>query len=156
MEDFTGQGLDDLAKRVARTPLAARQTFTDDPLRVLRCVRFSARYGLTMDDEVILAIQDEDIRRSLQSKVSRERIGIEITKMLDKAPKASLDHLMSLGLYSTVFGAGKQEQSVLDYAEILEHLDDVESIHWLAAAVSPFGSDAKDVISTYLKVSFAL
>ncbi|KAK9834819.1 hypothetical protein WJX81_001018 [Elliptochloris bilobata] len=49
VEDFTERGLADLAAQVIRTPLPAAETFTDDPLRVLRAVRFGARFGFSLD-----------------------------------------------------------------------------------------------------------
>ncbi|KAK0629926.1 hypothetical protein B0T17DRAFT_203988 [Bombardia bombarda] len=48
VEDFTG-GLPDMAARLIRTPLEPLQTFTDDPLRVLRLVRFASRLGFVID-----------------------------------------------------------------------------------------------------------
>lgn len=64
IEDHTGKGLDDLANKIARTPLPPLQTFQDDPLRVLRCVRFASRFDLTIADEVCLAIRDPEIQVS--------------------------------------------------------------------------------------------
>ena len=45
VEDFTGMGMEDLTKGAVRTPLPPRTTFLDDPLRILRAVRFAARFG---------------------------------------------------------------------------------------------------------------
>ena len=64
VEDFTGRGISDLSDRIARTPLPPRQTFHDDPLRVLRCVRFASRFGLNIADDVVEVMQDRDIRVS--------------------------------------------------------------------------------------------
>jgi tRNA nucleotidyltransferase (CCA-adding enzyme) len=44
IEDFTGKGLDDLKNGTIRTPLEPFQTFIDDPLRVLRTIRFANRF----------------------------------------------------------------------------------------------------------------
>jgi len=46
IEDYTGKGLDDLWAGIARTPLDPYKTFTDDPLRILRTVRFASRFSL--------------------------------------------------------------------------------------------------------------
>lgn len=51
MEDFTDLGLHDLAARLIRTPLPPKETFADDPLRVLRLIRFSSRLGFTIVPE---------------------------------------------------------------------------------------------------------
>jgi tRNA nucleotidyltransferase (CCA-adding enzyme) len=57
-------GLDDLNSRIARTPLPPRQTFHDDPLRILRCVRFASRFGLIIAEEVEAAILDVEVKAS--------------------------------------------------------------------------------------------
>eukprot|EP01047_Picozoa_sp_COSAG01_P104808 COSAG01_NODE_34089_length_553_cov_4.048458_2_plen_57_part_01 len=49
VEDLTRRGLQDLSDGLARTPLEPSQTFTDDPLRVLRAVRFASRFDLVVD-----------------------------------------------------------------------------------------------------------
>jgi tRNA nucleotidyltransferase (CCA-adding enzyme) len=46
IEDLTGKGISDLQARICRTPLDPLQTFMDDPLRVLRAVRFARRFDL--------------------------------------------------------------------------------------------------------------
>ena len=42
------QGFNDLREGTIRTPLAPRETFQDDPLRVIRCIRFASRFGFAM------------------------------------------------------------------------------------------------------------
>jgi tRNA nucleotidyltransferase (CCA-adding enzyme) len=56
IEDFTGRGVADLEAGVVRTPLPPRETFLDDPLRVLRCVRFAARFGFRIEAGVRAAV----------------------------------------------------------------------------------------------------
>ncbi|SRR5258708_38593566 len=56
------QGLEDLKAGIIRTPLAPRETFMDDPLRVLRCVRFASRFEYTLQDEVQHAMVQNDIK----------------------------------------------------------------------------------------------
>ncbi|EER08907.1 conserved hypothetical protein [Perkinsus marinus ATCC 50983] len=82
VEDFTGTGLADLRAGVIRTPLEPTITFQDDPLRILRAVRFSTRLGFKLDDEIMKAASDPNIYGLLLVKVSRERWGVEIHKML--------------------------------------------------------------------------
>lgn len=72
MEDYCGKGLLDLgladsSTRLIRTPLPPFQTFRDDPLRVVRAVRFASRFGnlgFTIDHELKVAIQREEIQVS--------------------------------------------------------------------------------------------
>lgn len=89
VEDFTGKGLEDLNNGLIRTPLEPFQTFSDDPLRVLRCIRFATRYGFTLDNSIIEAAQRDAIRRGVCENVSKERIGTEIDKMLNCRLKCS-------------------------------------------------------------------
>jgi tRNA nucleotidyltransferase (CCA-adding enzyme) len=61
IEDHTHLGLSDLANKLVRTPLDPLQTFRDDPLRVLRCVRFASRFGYELVDELKQAVRNEEI-----------------------------------------------------------------------------------------------
>ena len=78
-EDATGQGIPDLVDRVLRTPRPPRETFIDDPLRVLRVARFAARLPtFQLHPELYGAARDPTVRDALARKVSRERIGLEL------------------------------------------------------------------------------
>jgi tRNA nucleotidyltransferase (CCA-adding enzyme) len=81
VEDFAG-GLSDLQSKLIRTPLHPYQTFMDDPLRVLRLIRFASRLGFKIDAESEECMKDPSIQNGLKLKISRERIGIEVEKML--------------------------------------------------------------------------
>lgn len=81
VEDYTS-GIDDLAKKLIRTPLEPRTTFMDDPLRVLRLIRFASRLGFTVDAESEACMKDPAVKEALKLKISRERVGTEIEKML--------------------------------------------------------------------------
>ena len=82
VEDLTERGLQDMKLGVIRTPLSPYQTFRDDPLRVLRCIRFASKLGYSIDPETEQAMSDTSIREALRAKISRERVGIEVEKML--------------------------------------------------------------------------
>lgn len=82
LEDLTKRGLDDMKKRIIRTPLDPYQTFKDDPLRVLRLIRFASRLGYKIDQETESAMQNEDISVALKLKISKERVLTELDKML--------------------------------------------------------------------------
>lgn len=104
IEDFTGRGWDDMQARIIRTPLDPYQTFKDDPLRVLRLIRFAARLDYSLDPESEKYMQDESIKQALQAKISRERVGVEIEKMLrHENALVALKLLDRLSLYTTVF-----------------------------------------------------
>ena len=84
VEDLTARGLDDLERQVIKTPLEPLQTFRDDPLRVLRSIRFASRLGYRIAVEDEAAMSDASIKAALRNplKISRERVGVEIIKML--------------------------------------------------------------------------
>lgn len=81
VEDFVG-GLGDLEAKLIRTPMEPLQTFLDDPLRVLRLVRFASRLGFTIDRAAEEVMGDQRVLGNLKVKISRERIGVELEKMM--------------------------------------------------------------------------
>lgn len=52
----------DLQSGIIRTPLPPRETFSDDPLRVLRCIRFASRFGFELTEDVREAAKDQVIQ----------------------------------------------------------------------------------------------
>ena len=62
IEDYTGHGISDLSERIARTPLPPLETYLDDPLRVLRTIRFAARFALQISPEAKAAFELPEIR----------------------------------------------------------------------------------------------
>lgn len=91
--DLLGVGMADLRDGILRTPLEPQQTFFDDPLRMLRAVRFRWQLGFLFSPGLAEAIQMEAPR--LQA-ISAERIRDEFSKMI-RSPEA-LQELMDLGL----------------------------------------------------------
>jgi poly(A) polymerase len=98
VEDRLGTGLADLAARLLRTPLDPVLTFEDDPLRMLRAIRFAAQLDFRLDPSLVPAM------RSLAGRlrppvVSVERIADELRKMLlSERPQLALELLDSGGL----------------------------------------------------------
>ncbi|GMF81358.1 unnamed protein product [Aspergillus oryzae] len=82
VEDFTRRGFQDMRDQVIRTPMEPYQTFKDDPLRVLRLIRFASRLGYRIDEDTENAMKNKDISEALKLKISRERVGTEMMKML--------------------------------------------------------------------------
>lgn len=84
-------GLDDLDDCIIRTPCEPDKTFSDDPLRMMRAVRFASQLGFDIDDETFDGIARQAERIKI---VSRERIATELNKiMASPAPSIGL-HLM--------------------------------------------------------------
>lgn len=100
------QGIDDLRNGILRTPLDPRVTFLDDPLRVLRAVRFASRFELALDPELRAAIELAEVKEALVKKVSRERVGKELVGMLVGSaahPERALRLLHELNLCGPIF-----------------------------------------------------
>ena len=100
VEDFTGRGVRDIQDRVVRTPLDPAKTFSDDPLRMLRTIRFAARYGWKVAPDAMIALGSPDLREKLRRKVSRERKGIELVDMLSSGfPEVAVEMLIDTGIF---------------------------------------------------------
>mmetsp|Transcript_6274 Transcript_6274/g.10759 ORF Transcript_6274/g.10759 Transcript_6274/m.10759 type:complete len:613 (+) Transcript_6274:125-1963(+) len=82
VEDFTGNGMKDLDEKRIRTPLPPIKTFQDDPLRMLRAIRFASRFQFSLDEEIMRALKEPEILEALKTKISRERVGLEFQKMI--------------------------------------------------------------------------
>ena len=82
VEDFTGRGFHDMERQLIKTPLPPLQTFKDDPLRILRAIRFASRLGYEIATDDKEAMCNSIVKTALKAKISRERVGAEITKML--------------------------------------------------------------------------
>jgi tRNA nucleotidyltransferase (CCA-adding enzyme) len=61
------------------------ETLGMDPLRLLRCVRFAARFGFELDPDLAAAMADEALQKELKHGIARQRIATEVTKMLTGA-----------------------------------------------------------------------
>jgi poly(A) polymerase len=93
-------GLDALKEQVLRTPGRPEDSFSDDPLRILRAARFAAKLGFTIADDVRAAMTEQAHRLSI---VSTERITGELTKlMLSPDPALGIDILVQTGVADRV------------------------------------------------------
>ncbi len=89
-------GLRDLDARVLRTPGRPKDSFSDDPLRMMRAARFTAQLGFEVDPAVVDAIRDMAPRLSI---VSAERVRDELVKLVcAPQPRRGLSLLVSTGL----------------------------------------------------------
>jgi len=113
IEDFTGYGLMDLEYGILRTPLRPKGTFLDDPLRVLRCVRFATRYRYQITKEVMDEMTSPVVHQALRTKVSRERFGIELSgTFCDGCHISALTLLKRTGLGAVVFGLDDESMEI--------------------------------------------
>lgn len=90
------QGVVDLAKKLIRTPLTPEISFSDDPLRMLRAIRFASQLDFAIDDEVRRAIV---AMRGRLEIISAERVREEFTKIiLSGQPRLGITLLVESGL----------------------------------------------------------
>lgn len=95
------QGLKHLANGILKTPLEPGATFSDDPLRMMRGIRFATQLGFTLEAETLEAIRRHAHRIAI---VSKERIADELNKILMcKKPSLGLDLLFQTGLLKLIF-----------------------------------------------------
>ncbi|CAI4060627.1 tRNA adenylyltransferase SKDI_05G2500 [Saccharomyces kudriavzevii IFO 1802] len=117
VEDFTRRGLRDLKDGILRTPLPAKQTFLDDPLRVLRLIRFASRFNFSIDPEVMAEMGDPQINTAFNSKISRERVGVEMEKILvGPTPLLALQLVQKAHLDNVIF-FWHNDKSVVEFNE---------------------------------------
>mgnify|MGYP001262882257 CR=1 FL=1 len=101
------EGVYDLKTRVLRTPLDPMITLLDDPLRMLRGLRFSITKGFIIDSELWNSMLDPRVLDKLKEVVSHERMREEITKMMKHDTIKSLKLLNKIpGLMEVVFSNG--------------------------------------------------
>ena len=94
-------GLGDLRQRILRTPLEPEQTFSDDPLRMMRAARFASQLNFMVDWHAMEAMQSMADRISI---VSQERITDEFLKIMESdKPSIGLRILYEAGLMQYVF-----------------------------------------------------
>jgi len=128
-------GLADLARGVLRTPAPPSESFADDPLRMLRAVRFVSTLGVTVDDDVLAAT------RAMAGELGRitpERVQAELHKLLlGNAPRTALELLVDSGLADVVLPElpalrmtadehGQHKDVYLHTLQVLEQAIDLE------------------------------
>ena len=94
-------GKKDIDAGIIRTPLEPHQTFSDDPLRMMRAIRFSTQFNFTIDSETFQAITETADRLEI---ISQERITAEFNKILvTDLPSKGINLLNQSGLLKIFF-----------------------------------------------------
>lgn len=94
-------GLEDMRQGNIRTPLDPDITFSDDPLRMMRCVRFATQLNFYIEDETFEALERNKERINI---ISRERIADELNKiLLSPIPSKGFVDLDRCGLLELIF-----------------------------------------------------
>ncbi len=94
-------GLSDLTKKIIKTPLAPELTFSDDPLRMMRAIRFASQLHFTIEEKTLKAINANAERIKI---VSSERIADELNKIImSEVPSVGFKLLYTTGLLKIIF-----------------------------------------------------
>ena len=94
-------GIKDIENKILRTPLEPEITYSDDPLRMMRAIRFSSQLGFTIENKSLEAISKNKQRISI---VSKERITDELNKIiLSPIPSVGFKLLFDTGLLHFIF-----------------------------------------------------
>jgi poly(A) polymerase len=94
-------GTTDLENKLIKTPLDPEITFSDDPLRMMRAIRFATQLDFSIDESAINAIKKQKERISI---VSKERVTDELNKIiLSKTPSIGFKYLFDTGLLHLIF-----------------------------------------------------
>ena len=105
-------GVADLKLGILRTPLPAEQTMMDDPLRILRALRFQITKGFSIHEDIWMAMAQPEILEKLKTTVSAERIRDEVFKMMKQDTPMTIKVLSLVdnhsipGFIDLVFGRG--------------------------------------------------
>lgn len=126
-------GYDDIKKKIIRTPVSPEKTFYDDPLRILRGIRFATKLRFEIEKETLEGMKKNVSRLSI---VSMERISEEILKILEtKTPSRGfylMDEIGALGIILPEVAALKEKMTDHACKELFTHtlrvLDNI-SIH---------------------------
>lgn len=101
VDPFDGSG--DLEKKIIRTPLGPEKSFSDDPLRMMRAIRFASQLGFTIDENTWEGIKGMAERIKI---ISQERVTDELNKIILSArPSIGFDLLYRSGLLKFIFPA---------------------------------------------------
>ncbi|MDP3641626.1 MAG: HD domain-containing protein [Bacteroidota bacterium] len=94
-------GIQDIEDQIIRTPLEPGITFSDDPLRMMRAIRFATQLGFTIEHKTLVAIAKNKDRIHI---ISKERIGEELNKIiLSSKPSIGFKLLEKTGVLEIIF-----------------------------------------------------
>ncbi len=122
LDPFDGQS--DLRAGILRTPLDPAATFSDDPLRIIRAMRFAAQLGFTVEPNVLAAAGSMAKRLDI---VSQERVSDEFLKIMSsRKPSLGLQLMHETGVMRTVFPevaqlAGVEQRKDFHHKDVLQH-----------------------------------
>ncbi|MCK4817399.1 HD domain-containing protein, partial [bacterium] len=118
------EGRKDLKKKLIRTPMDPNQTFSDDPLRIMRAARFASQLGFRIERDTLKAMKNQKDRLAI---VSQERITGEFLKILSHTePSIGLWILLQTGVLEIIFPElaalrGVEQRDDFHHKDVFEH-----------------------------------
>ena len=133
------RGIVDLENKLIRTPLNPDITYSDDPLRMLRAIRFATQLNFQIEEESIKAIERNASRIGI---ITKERIVVELNKILE-SPKPSVGflHLEKTGLLERIM----PELTALKGVEEVEGQKHKDNFYHTLEVVDNISENTKDV-----------
>ena len=132
-------GIGDMHDKILKTPLAPDQTFSDDPLRMMRGCRFAAQLDFTIEEETLLAIKRNAARIKI---VSGERIADELNKILmSKKPSVGFDLLYKTGLLELIF----PQMTALAGAEYIDGMGHKDNFYHTLQVIDNIAENTDDI-----------
>ena len=112
VEDWTNKGINDLINGVIETPIDAKITFKDDPIRILRMLRFAIKYKFKISDNINNCIEEniEEYKNNYNNTISAERIEKELFKILNMNNSSfAIAYLYEFNLLDSILQAKKYD-----------------------------------------------
>ena len=114
VEDWTKKGINDLKNGIIETPIDAEITFKDDPLRILRMLRFALKYKFEISDNINNCIEKniEEYRNNYNNSISAERIEKELFKIINMDNSSfAIAYLYEYNLLDVILQPSKYNQN---------------------------------------------
>ena len=132
-------GLKDIENKVLKTPLAPDQTFSDDPLRMMRAIRFAAQLNFNIEAGTFASIKRNAARIKI---VSGERIADELNKiLLSKKPSIGFDLLYKSGILDIIF----PQMTALAGAEYIDGMGHKDNFYHTLQVVDNIAENTGDL-----------
>lgn len=130
-----GSGEEDIEKGVIKA--VSDDAFVEDPLRMLRAIRFAARFNYKIDDTTLNLIRDNAYLLADKAELPRERFLMEFEKMIGKTDLGrAVELLVDLGLYKAIFGV---DSKIGDY-RVFDKAKNVAEFCYLLFQNEPIGN----------------
>ena len=137
IDPFGGQ--EDLRNKIIKTPLPATETFSDDPLRMMRAIRFASQLNFEIEHKTMEAISVNAERIKI---VSGERIADELNKvLLCKKPSVGFDFLYKTGLLQLIF----PQMTALAGAEYIDGMGHKDNFYHTLQVVDNIAVNTNDL-----------